>query len=426
MYDEAMKIDRDGIELALGSNLPYSVTPFYDNMANCFMYSGKYDSANYYFNKCIPIDSAIGDKRLNADSYLNIGTLYNKQKLYPQAIESLKRAIALASDVNAKKVKLEAGKLLAQAYESKGDHSLAYTTMYHASLLKDSILNEFTEAKSSELEAIYENEKNQVAIADARAENKIRQLLNYGLSALILLVAVIAVLIYRRKQVEHKLRLQKEINLQQQHTAKAMMQAENRERERIAAELHDGVGQMLSAAKMNLSAIDDHLLESDTGLSASIHKVTDILGDSINEVKNLSYSMMPATLHQTGLKNALTNLVRKAKTENVNITLFTENIDEPLPQDMELNLYRIAQETLNNALKHSGASRIQISLFRENDMISYVIEDNGKGFDKDNMQEKASMGFKNIFSRISYLRGNFEINTTENKGTVIALHIPVK
>ena len=422
-YEDALAIDEKGLELTKG--MPFKTTPFYDNKANCFMYMGVYDSAEFYFRKCIPIDSALGDLRLNADTYLNLGNLFLRQKQYKPALENLEKAYALASRVQNKKGKLEIKKLMSQAYAADKNYELAFSNLKESYTIKDSVINEFTEARTKELEAIYENEKHQNTIKEINNNNKIRGIIIGGLISLLGLFAVLGYQFYRRKQAQNKLAMQEAMNEEQTKAAKSMIDAENRERERIAADLHDGLGQILSAAKLNLNAIEENQFDDNSEAFATLQKVEKLLGESIGEVKNLSYSMMPATLHELGLEQSLKNLASKFKTPERQVHVIIEGLDKKMSPDFELNIFRIAQESLNNAAKHSGANLIQLSLFKEKHNLSLVVEDNGKGIDKEKIFQSPGMGIKNILSRISFLKGNFEIDTAANGGTVIAVHIPL-
>ena len=230
---------------------------------------------------------------------------------------------------------------------------------------------------------------------------------------------------YRRLKLKKESQLQSEIMKQQQLAVKAVLKAEENERERIAKDLHDGVGQMMSAAKMNLSAFESEMNLTNPEQKETFEKIINLVDDSCKEVRTVSHIMMPNALLKNNLDNAIREFTNKISNKTLQVSVYTEGLEERLDSNVETVLYRIVQESVHNAIKHAGASKLDISLIRDKDGISGTIEDNGKGFDTSNKENFDGIGLKNITTRVEFLNGTVDFDSTPGKGTLIALHVPL-
>jgi signal transduction histidine kinase len=210
----------------------------------------------------------------------------------------------------------------------------------------------------------------------------------------------------------------------------SMISGQENERRRIAREIHDGFGPVLSAVKLELdSFIDEH----DSSLSdASLQKLIDIGDtlDSINiDLRNLSHHLVPRLLDEFGLLSALNSLtVRLNKASTTNIEFYS-NLDSGtrFEQDLELNLYRCGQELISNALKYAKANSIIVQLILHKNSIMLMVEDDGIGFTRHEEAEKDyfGIGLTNVETRIRILGGEFRVDSFINKGTTASIEIPL-
>jgi signal transduction histidine kinase len=230
---------------------------------------------------------------------------------------------------------------------------------------------------------------------------------------------------YRRYKLKQQAHLQAEIMKQQDNATKAVIEAEEKERKRIAGELHDGVGQMMSAAKMNLSAMKSNLAFASADQKNNFEKIESLIDESCLEVRTVSHNMMPNALLKEGLAAAVRTFIDKIDKHVIKINLYTEGLNERIDSNIETVLYRVVQECVNNVIKHANASLLDISLIKDDDGISVTIEDDGKGFDTSGIAEFEGIGLKNIKSRIDFLKGTIEWNSAPGSGTLVAMHIPV-
>lgn len=236
--------------------------------------------------------------------------------------------------------------------------------------------------------------------------------------------ALLAYSFHRRKQLKQAAAMQKALRKKEDLATKAVMEAEENERKRIASDLHDGVGQMMSAAKMNLSAMESELSFNDPAQKAAFDKVLALIDDSCKEVRSVSHNMMPNALLKNGLAAAVREFINQIDARVLKVNLYTEGLQEHLDKNTEAVLYRVIQECVNNVIKHAGANQLDISIIRDADGIAATIEDNGKGFDLNDANKRNGIGLKNIQTRISYLKGTVEWDAAPGRGTLIAIHVP--
>lgn len=238
-------------------------------------------------------------------------------------------------------------------------------------------------------------------------------------------VILLGYLFYRRRYFKQKVNYQKALLQQQQQAAQNVLAAEERERKRLAQELHDGVGQIMSVTKMNMSAIEDSVLKANPEYKNVFEKTLSMIDQSCKEIRTISHQMMPVAVERSGFANAVKELVNKIDEQKLRTNLY---IDDSLQiQDVHKQsiLYRIVQECINNVVKHAHASQMDISITKEEADVSIIVEDNGIGF---NVQEKMlspGVGLENILSRVQYLKGRVEYDATENRGTVVAVRVPL-
>lgn len=245
--------------------------------------------------------------------------------------------------------------------------------------------------------------------------------------ALILLFAGLgfAYLLYNRYKIKQNIKLQQEVMRQQEIATEAVIEAEENERKRIARDLHDGVGQMMSAAKMNLSLLNNYT-GMDSAEKTAYEKAMALVDESCKEVRSISHNMMPNALIKTGLASAVRAFIEQIESPSLKVQLYTEGLNETLNKNTETVLYRVLQECVNNVIKHAAASNLDIALIKDETGINATIEDNGKGFDTSDKNKFTGIGLDNMQKRINFLKGQIEWNSKPGNGTLVAIHIPAE
>ncbi|MEJ5993606.1 sensor histidine kinase [Pedobacter sp. Du54] len=358
--------------------------------------------------------------------------VYNAKGEVAKAIAYGKQAITFSKGINYPDMLQNAYLLLSKIYEENKEFDEAYAAHKKYVSVKDSIFNATKSEQISELQTKYETEKKLQQISLLNKENTIQKLklsqrdfVIMAIISLFILAIFISYLIYNRYRLKQDARLQQEVILQQDLATKAVLQAEEVERKRISGELHDGLGQMFSAVKMNLSALADHLQFEDNHAEKMFEKTLSLVDESCREVRVISHQMAPNILLKSGLATALHNFIDKIDARKLKINLSTFGLNERLDQNVEMVLYRVIQEAVNNVIKHAEANSLAIQLTKEEESITVMIEDNGRGFDRSSLDDFEGVGLKNIRTRVEYLKGQVDFSSTPGAGTLVAIFIPL-
>lgn len=212
--------------------------------------------------------------------------------------------------------------------------------------------------------------------------------------------------------------------------SEAREEAQEQERRRIARELHDGLGQMLTAVKFNVEILEDAMSAGD-GETKRLEEIKTLLDNVMAETREISYNLMPSVLEDFGLVPALQLFCEQfSKHRSFKVDFQAHGVTDRLDPSLEVNLYRIAQEALNNIGKHAQAASVDVQVLRSPDGIRMVIADDGKGFQpggtlrKNN--ERGGMGLISMRQRVSAFRGTLDVDSTPGHGTQITVDIPLQ
>jgi two-component system, NarL family, sensor kinase len=267
----------------------------------------------------------------------------------------------------------------------------------------------------------YQTEKKELQIVVLQKHKKLITTIFVSFSIVLLLLLLIIyfrlIITKRNKQIaEHRI-----IQLEQEKqlvATQSILEGENAERTRLARDLHDGLGGMLSAIKINLFDMK-HSVTLETDDVSRLNKVFGMLDESMQELRRVAYNMMPESLSRYGLKVSLSDFCNNFS--NVHFHYFGN--ERRFDTKTEIMLYRIAHELVNNAIKHSKAKSINVQVVQEADRISLTVYDDGCGFDKTTITE--GNGLRNITDRVYSLGGNIDITSENGKGTEITVNIKV-
>ncbi len=208
----------------------------------------------------------------------------------------------------------------------------------------------------------------------------------------------------------------------------ALLEGQENERQRLAKEIHDGIGPLMSTLKMDIENIKNDL-ENQAAQWDKIEKTEELVQQISVDIRNISHALMPSALVDFGLVPALDNLcMRIESSTNLDIRLFTETITERLSSELELGLYRITQELLNNALKYAQAKNITIQIVKHPDRLTLTVEDDGVGFEKEKLAEAIDkgIGLRNIKTRSEALGGTFHLDSSPGNGVTATINISSK
>ncbi len=268
----------------------------------------------------------------------------------------------------------------------------------------------------SEKEVKYETEKKDVQILTLSKEKELYFILTLvGVSAVVLLLA--ALFFFHRYQRQKRLRMKEKMHQLVQEkelvAAKSLLDGENAERGRLSHELHDGLGGLLTMIKLDLERMKQTVSENEQRLNTVIN-LTD---KSIHEMRRLAHNLMPESLARFGLRPVLEEFCGG----NPQVSFYFYGEERRFDADIEINLYRIACELINNALKHAEASIINVQLIIGEDNISLTVQDNGKGF----YQEATSQGLITVRSRAEFIGATLQIYSEPGKGSEITVELRI-
>lgn len=314
----------------------------------------------------------------------------------------------------------------------------AYNWQKKYSGLSDSIYSVNLKKNIVEIETKYKSAEQEKAIKLLQAKNESavflaqnRKTTNWLLSIISIFLFLAAAAVWAYYRNSKRLAQQKEVNYlqqlkameqQQQLTAtQAMLEGEERERQRMARDLHDGLGGMLAGVKINLSgwaANHQDIIEDN-----NLYKVISQLDSSVSELRRIARNMMPETLLKFGLEIALKDLCEFYMNDNIHLDYQAFCIQKDLPLSVQISIYRIVQEILSNAIRHAHAHNIVLQCSQEADDFLITLEDDGIGFDTSILSQKKGMGLNNIKNRVEYLKGKMEIVSATGEGTTINIEL---
>jgi two-component system, NarL family, sensor kinase len=327
-----------------------------------------------------------------------------------------------------------------KTYEKLGNFSAGLTMAKKYIALSDSMYGSKFQTEIVELETKYKANENQQKIASLQIEKEKNQLnaknnkLAIGLLGTISVFLLVASLLaWKNHKSNKKLLVQKEMNYQQElkevdqqrrmQYASALLQGEEKERKRLAGDLHDGLGGMLAGVKMNLSRIVHNHAEAE--MNAEFNNVIEQLDNSVTELRRIARNMMPESLMKLGLDTALKDMCSMMSNETVQIDFQSFSISSTMRMDKQVAVYRIVQELLANAMKHASAKHILVQCSQNDDTFFITVEDNGKGIDKESALASQGIGLMNVQNRVSFLNGVMDIHSTPFEGTSINIEFNV-
>lgn len=212
-------------------------------------------------------------------------------------------------------------------------------------------------------------------------------------------------------------------NEKQNDLLRAILETQESERERLAEDLHDSVGQVLSAVKLNLHRLDK-TCASDEKVISLLSNTRGLVDDCIQEIRSIIQNVKPPLLTDFGLAEALNDFCNKIqKTTGIQVNFDDATSKERYQAEIEVTLYRIIQELFSNTIKHANATAIQVSLTTANNMIRLTFKDNGSGYNP--LEATNGSGLKNMQSRTDFIKGNIEIITKPGEGIKVEIKVPI-
>ena len=362
---------------------------------------------------------------------------YAAMENYEKASEYAAKAIELSVLNKNSMIEAEVNRELSSFQFELGKRERAYQSLRRYVTISDSLNLAELEKEVNRLETKYQSEKKERDILQlTNANNEVELLLtkkqsqNYLLllvSLSLLFLALLAYLGYRnfKKRDRIKANALEKLKLEQEsRTYNAILEGQEKERQRLAADLHDGLAGRLSALKMNLEKLAK---KADSKKNEqSFRGVAKHIDAALFELRSIARNLMPETLFRYGLEDAIKDYCASLNYGRNTLEFILQFYDgaQRLPQATYLTLYRIIQELINNAVKHSEATEILVQYVVDGDKVTITVEDNGTGF-KNDKREVKGMGLHNLKTRVAYLNGTIDFDSVAGEGTNVHIEIPM-
>ncbi len=445
------------------------------NLSTAYKNINNYNEAETYASQSLQFSQAIKSTYLEINSSLTLAEIFVNQQLFDKSIVYAKQGLQRSEEIKSAYSKMEALKILTRCYFSNNDYknaiaigeqsvlfakqnnitselykvytilaeayaknenyALGYENLLIAKHLKDSINEKKTTTEIEQLEINYQTAKKEKQIL-ALQHTKNRQQLFIGVLLLGLIIVLLFIYLifknYKQKQkiletdALYKQQRIQELEIEQRLiVSQSIIKGQEDERARLAKDLHDGLGSILSSAKYAFSKLNSNLITTKES-NIDFENGLTILDQSIRELRRVAHNMMPEALVKFGLDTALQDLCDSINKNSALLITYQsfDFRDGDVSKNKISTIYRIIQELLTNILKHAEAKTALVQFIKTNTTLSITVEDDGKGFDTTLLKNNEGIGYLNINSRVTYINGKIDLQSAPSKGTSVHIDIP--
>ena len=433
---EAIKLFNEALSVAkLDSNKSIEAIAL-NNLSDLAIKENNFHLLRTYGERSAQLANEMEDEGILAGSKLSLAVYYLSSKDYAKAKQLADEALMLSQKQNLTEGKARALGVLSAIAFAMQDYVKGFQYSYERENAQARIFTESMQEKEANIRVKYETVKKEGQINQLEADKKVQQLsirqkniLNYiliGGAALLLIISLLSYRTYRQKQKLHQQRIN-ELETEKQLTAtEAVLKGEEQERTRLAKDLHDGLGGMMSGIKFSFLTMKRNLIMTPENQQA-FERSMDMLDSSIQEMRRVAHNMMPEALLKFGLDTALKDLCNDINQTGAlhvdyqSIGMHGAVID----QTTAVTIYRIVQELINNTMKHAAAANSIVQLSKMHSKLTITVEDDGKGFDPACLDMAKGIGWTNIMNRVEFLKGKLDINSHPGKGASVLIEINV-
>ncbi|KAA0991201.1 tetratricopeptide repeat-containing sensor histidine kinase [Dyadobacter aurulentus] len=427
-YKEGEINFKEGLVIAQNVGSEIFVSQAYIGLCRVNRVLKKLDKAREYGEKGLGLARKSGNVFLEMESLRALMYVAEENDQPELSAQYTEQALKIAEENKMTDQLIELYDDYATDLSRQNKHKLAYDYLMKYVLLNDSIQGADVQKQLQELDTKYETAQKEKQIVILENEKQTRNTLIYGLTGGLLVLVVIAVLIYRNIVIRKRIAEKEVMQLQQEKqlvATNSILKGQEEERTRVARDLHDGLGGLLSGIKLTLNSVKGNvILPEESALTFT--RALNQLDGAIGEMRRVAHSMMPEALVRFGLIDALTDFCDGISTSgSLKVTMQHFGLEKRLDSSVEIVLYRIVQELLNNVLKYAEATEVQIQLTRVEGTVSLTVEDNGKGFDLGKLEQNKGAGIRNVQARVDYLNGRLDIQSAPGEGTSVLVEIEV-
>lgn len=429
---QALSYYHEGIEIAESNNFKGELATLYNNIGSVYKGQNKFNKAIKAYDNALDIRKALNDNYGVASTATNLGSLYLASSDLGKAEQNLRFGLNISKQIEAKELELTAyGSLLSYfAFKKNTDSILHYQNVYNTT--QDAMFSDRITKQVAEIQEKYDAAEREKEILEQRANIAEKELhINQkntqiiGLGILALVIAALGYLLFNQQKLKNN-QLKKESELKE---ALVRIETQNRlqeQRLRISRDLHDNIGAQLTFIISSIDNLKYGFKITNNKLNTKLGFISSFTKDTIYELRDTIWAMNKNEISLEDLQARISNFVDKASVSSNN-TNFNFNIDESLPNDIQftsvqgMNIYRIIQESVNNAIKYANANHINVDIKKESDSLQFNIIDDGDGFDEN--KTASGNGLNNIKKRAHDIEANIIINSVLGQGTSIKLTV---
>lgn len=436
-WQEAKRLFHANMALAEIWGDPEALATCTKSLGSIYDETGDYDSALYWCQESVRWHNEIEDPTSTMTLWMNMSRMYMDKGKFPEARETMARALTFYN--------AGVGSTLDSLAMQHNVLLLELRTQCDSALVEKILDYQDAEKKyyqtnaaseMAQLEAAYQLRARQEQNRLLQEENKERGYLLAAAGVLTLLVSLIFWLYFvntRNKQrlIENEMMMKDAAikKMMQDHELEAVnaaLSGQDEERGRIARELHDRLGHILSVAKLNYSALQEGLLRLEERNQQSYEQVGRMLDEAADEVRKISHDLYGSSVVNFGITTALHQLADAVSAgNNLTVQFHAYGVPPDVHPEIQMNLYRIAGELLSNSIKYAKATRIDLQLLTRDDKIILSYEDDGKGFDPGALANAPGIGYRNIKARLQKIHGTYLLESRHGKGMYFEAEVPM-
>ena len=428
-YDSALFYYQKAILRSVEANDKYAEAAIYGFMANAYASVNDFNSMLKVSEQSLALSKELQSRQLLASSLYNLAYAHYYDGEQEKSKTFIYQALALAEQDSLQDELKNIYSILSYISARDGDYKTSLRAKLKSDSIQAALVNTEVVNATTELEAKYQSEKQSTQLRLQQIALKQKDTMNYILMATLAFALVVAFLGYRNYVNNQKLQQQRisELETEKQLSAtEAVLKGEEQERTRLARDLHDGLGGMLSGLKYSFHTMKENLIMTPENHQA-FERGMDMLDSSIKEMRRVAHNMMPESLLRFGLDTSLRDFcsdINQSGALQVSYqSIGLENI--VLDQTTAITIYRVVQELINNVLKHSSAKTTIVQVTNASGHIAITVEDDGKGFDTAILQVAKGMGWANIRHRLDFIKARLDVSSEQGKGTSVHIEFDV-